>query len=159
IVGSVTVGDYNDDGRADLAVSSKNNIISVLLNTTTNFAITQPNLVGDFAGYGVQRFNKTTHVWSQLTPVDANLLAATPTGVVIGTFPGGGVHRFVPWLGFTQITPVNATALAMNASGTAVASFGAFGVHVFRPTTGWVQITPFAASAVAIDAQGDVVAN
>jgi hypothetical protein len=154
------VGDFNDDGRSDIAVGNFNDAtISVLLNTTANFTITQPVLVGAFPGYGTQRYNSVTHVWTNLTPVAADILSAAPNGTLVAEFNGYGVHRYTPTTGWVQLLSVDAVAVVINPSGIIAASFPGYGVFTWRPTTGWTNITPVTASALAIDAYGDIAAN
>jgi hypothetical protein len=155
--GFVAVGDFNRDGRPDLAVSnSGDNTLSVLLNTTTPFANAAPTVVGQFGSVGVWEFNRSLSSWSQLTAANATLLAADPQGDVVGAFPGYGVWEYKPVTGWKQINGVDATALAMDARGEIAAEFPGFGVGEFLPSAGWRLLTGANASVLAMDALGDV---
>jgi hypothetical protein len=155
---SVAVGDFNGDGRPDLAAANNTDkTASVLLDTTAPFFNTTPVVVGQFGTTGVWRFNQTTGGFTQLTPVNASRLAVDPLGDVVGTFKGAGVWLFQPSVGWKQIGTADASLLAMDALGDVVGSFPGAGVWLFRPAAGFRQIGNSDASALAMDAQGDVV--
>jgi hypothetical protein len=156
----LAVGDFNGDGRPDLAVASASgNNVSVFANTTTPFSSTEPTLVGQFGTIGVREFIATLHAWQQLTPANATHLAADPLGDVVAEFPGYGVWEFHPASGWKLLNGVDASLLSINAQGIIVAEFPGYGVGEFVPASGWRTLTPANASQLALDALGDVAAD
>jgi hypothetical protein len=154
---SVTVTDYNGDGRPDLAVVNYGDkTVSVLLDTTAPFASTAPVLVGQFGGQGVWEFNRALNTWLQLTAANASVLVADPQGDVAAAFPGYGVWEYKPASGWRQINGVDATALALDARGEVAAQFPGYGVGEYLPAFGWRSLTGANASLLAMDANGDV---
>jgi hypothetical protein len=154
----MTVGDFNGDGRPDLATVNNlsGNTLSVLLNTTAAFASTEPVTVGQFGGQGVWEFNRAANTWLQLTAANASTLAADSSGAVAGAFPGHGVWLYRPSAGWRQINGVDATLLAMDPLGDVAAQFPGYGVGEFLPGSGWRSLTGAKASLLAMDASGDV---
>jgi hypothetical protein len=154
---AAAAGDFNGDGRADLALANGNaNTVSVLLDTTTPFPTAVPVVVGQFGNAGVWEFNRALGTWVQLTPANAALLAADPQGDVAGEFKGYGVWLFRPASGWRQIGSGDASALVMNALGEVAGTFPGHGVWLFRPAIGFQQIGTSDAAALAMDALGDV---
>jgi hypothetical protein len=153
----VAAGDFNTDGRPDLAsANNTSNNISVLLNTTAPFARGIPVVVGQFGSSGVWELNRSLGTWVQLTPANASLLAADALGDVVGVFPGYGVQEYKPSSGWAQINGIDATVLTMNAHGVVVAQFPGFGVGEFIPAFGWRSLTGANAALLDIDDNGDV---
>jgi hypothetical protein len=154
---AAAAGDFNGDGRADLALANGNaNSVSVLLDTTTPFVTAVPVVVGQFGGAGVWEFNRALGTWVQLTPANATLLAADPQGDVAGEFKGFGVWLFRPASDWQQIGNGDASALAMNSLGEVAGSFPGHGVWLYRPAIGFQQIGTSDAAALAMDPLGDV---
>jgi hypothetical protein len=152
-------GDFNGDGRTDLAVGNiQDKTVSVLSNTTTAFSSTVPVVVGQFGSQGVWEFNRSLNTWVQLTPANASLLVADPQGDVVGEFPGHGVWLYRPAAGWgnSAINGVDATALAMDMQGDIAAEFPGYGVGEYLPAAGWRSLTPSNATLLAMDASGDV---
>jgi hypothetical protein len=157
---AVAAGDFNGDGKLDLAVvnlgdteSLAAKTVSVLLNASVSA------VVGQFGGQGVWRYDNATGAWTQLTGANASALATDVRGDVAGEFPGAGVWQFRPsGGGWQQINGIDATALAMDASGDIVANFPGFGVGEFLPGSGWTLLTGAGAGLLAVDATGDVAA-
>jgi hypothetical protein len=155
--GDLAVGDFNGDGRRDLAISDfAGNDVSVLRNTTAPFVSTVPIVVGQFGGQGVWEFNRAINTWVQLTPANASRLAADPLGDVAAEFPDYGVWEYKPSAGWRQLNGVDASLLAMDASGDVVANFPGYGVGEYLPAAGWRSLTAANATLLAMDPLGDV---
>jgi hypothetical protein len=174
---SVAVGDFDGDGRPDLAVPNYvTNTVSVLRNQTAagatsaafaaqqTFAVgTQPFAVAvaDFNGDGrpdlaTANFNSKTA--SVLLDTTAPFTSAAP--VVVGQFGTQGVWEFNRTSGtWVQLTPANASVLAADPQGDVAASFPGYGVWLFKPAGGWAQIGGGDAAALAMDALGDVAGS
>jgi hypothetical protein len=151
------VGDFNGDGRPDLAVASfLDNTIDVKLNTTSPFSSTVSVIVAQRASQGVWEFNRTNNTWAQLTSANASLLAADPQGDVVGEFPGYGLWEYRPAGGWKQLNGVDATALVMAPDGEVVSEFPGYGVGAYLPAFGWRSLTGANASLLAVDANGNV---
>jgi hypothetical protein len=158
---AVATGDFNGDGRSDLATAnagivSVGNTVSVLLDTTSPFSATEPVVVGQFGSEGVWQFNRFLGTWVQLTAANASHLAADSHGDVAGEFPGHGVWLYRPTTGWRQINGVDATLLAMDPLGDIAAEFPGYGVGEYLPASGWRSLTGANASLLAMDASGDV---
>jgi hypothetical protein len=161
----VAVGDFNGDGRPDLAASNfgttmtPGTTVSVLLNTTAPFASTTPVLVGQFGSTGVWELNRAFNAWVQLTPANATSLSADPLGDVAGAFKGAGVWLYHPSNGWHQIATGDGSLLAMDANGDVAGEFPGAGIWLFRPAIGFRQIGTGDASLLAMDAYGDVAGS
>jgi len=158
---TVAAGDFNGDGRPDLAVTSAGDaVVAVLLNTTTPFAATVPTVVADVHGQGVVGYNRLTGQWVQLNPgnpADVTLLAVDALGDVFADYKGYGVFRYRPSVGVWQmVNGTDAVAMAVDAKGDAFLSFAGAGVGLFRPDGSAALLTPSTASTLAADAQGDL---
>jgi hypothetical protein len=174
---SVVVGDFDGDGRPDLAVADIfPNTVSVLVNTTSagattpSFAAQQTFAVGtrpyaaavaDFNGDGrpdLGVINSGDKTVSVLLNTTAPFVSTVP--VVVGQFDGQGVWQFNRSLGtWVQLTAANASLLAADPDGDVAGDFPGYGVWLYRPTTGWNQINGFDATILAMDANGDVAAQ
>jgi hypothetical protein len=156
--GGVAAGDFNGDGRTDLAVANYlNNNVSVLSNTTAAFPVATPVVVGQADTQGLWVYNRTVNNWLPLTAANASLIATNSQGDVVGEFPGYGIRAFRFTVGWVPLHPVDATALAMDANGDVVASFPGYGVGEYLPSAGWKTLTKSVATLLAMDANGDVV--
>jgi len=155
---SVAVGDFNADGRTDVvAANSGDKTASVLLDTTTPFAVTTPVIVADFPGAGVWELNRVKNAWVQINVTDAALLASDPAGDVVADFHGYGLWEYRAVTGgWTLLNGTDATALAMDPHGNIAVTFPGYGVAEYLPSSGWRMLTPVAASLLAMDANGDV---
>ncbi|MEG4345001.1 FG-GAP-like repeat-containing protein, partial [Microcoleus sp. A003_D6] len=146
---SVGIGDFNGDGKPDLAVASLNNTTSIFLNTTTTLATTptfatkvdfttgpRPTIlsIGDFNGDGKPDFatanqnNNTTSILLNTTTT----LATTPTFATKVDLIGGTTARSVSIGDF-------------NGDGKpdlAVANFGSASTSIFLNTTTTLATTP-----------------
>ncbi|MEG3844937.1 DUF4347 domain-containing protein, partial [Microcoleus sp. herbarium14] len=98
-LGSLSIGDFNGDGKPDLAVVNRRNTASILLNTTTTFATTPtfatkvdfptgsyPSSVsiGDFNGDGKPDLAVANS--NSLSSTASILLNTTPTGATVPSF-------------------------------------------------------------------------
>jgi hypothetical protein len=156
--GAPVVGDFNGDGKPDLAAVilnvSRTYDVGVFLNATVS------TVVGQFGGQGVVwQYDRATGAWVQLTAANASHLATNVLGDVAGVFHNYGVWLFTPAAGWVQINGVDATALAMDAAGNIVADFPGFGVGEYLPGSGWVPLTGASAALLAISASGEVAAE
>ncbi len=184
----ITQGDFNGDGKLDLAVTSNGNggQVSVLLN-----ARAQPDVEIDFAapqnfpvggaplgpvGMAVNYFRGD----GSLDPTggrapDLNgdgapdLVTAVPNNgadvavlfsqpPVVTEIPGAGVWRFEDATGWQQLTPADASQVGVDSRGDVVAEIPGAGVWRFEDATGWQQLTPTDAPLIRI-ADGDVAAE
>ena len=158
---AVAAGDFNGDGKTDLAVANYTaGTASVLLNTTTPYAVTTPVVVADVPGMGVVEYNRATGAFVQLNPgnpTDVSLLATDPYGDVFLDYRGYGVYRYSPSTGgFTLLAGVDAIALAVDAKGDAFISFANAGVGEFRLDGSAQLLTPVPATLLVSNANGDL---
>jgi hypothetical protein len=171
---SLAVGDFDGDGRPDLAVPNGNGkTVSVLINTTAagastpSFAAQQTFGVGNNAqDVAVADFNgdgrpdlAVSNLGDSTVSVLLNTTApfASTTPVVVGKFGSTGVWEFnQAFNSWVQLTPANASRLAADPLGDVAGEFKGFGVWLFRPSSGWHQIGSGDASLLALDAHGDV---
>jgi hypothetical protein len=176
---SVAVGDFDGDGRPDLAVTSGdgNNTVSVLLDTTPiataipSFAAQQTFVTGPDSFYvaagDFNRDGRPDLVVANVTTVDSLsviLNTTTPFAnaapTVVGQFSSQGVWVFNRSTGgWTQLTPANATLLAADPQGDVAGEFPGSGVWVHRPNSGWQHLNGVDATQLAMDANGDIVAE
>ena len=176
----IAVGDFDGDGRADIATTNVNSdTASVLLNATVagsatptfaaqqTFAVgTSPYgiAVGDFKGDG--RADFVTANYGSAPGTTVSVVANTSTNVLptttspalvvqVGTL--GGVAAYKRDTGtWVTLTGANANALAASASGNVIASFGGNGVYYYRAAgQTWTKINGIQAVAVAIDPLGN----
>ena len=157
----MAAADFNGDGRTDLVTANyTDSTASVLLNTTTPFAVTTPVVVADVPGMGVVEYNRTTGAFVQLNPgnpTNVSLLATDPYGDVFLDYRGYGVYRYSPSTGgFTLLAGVDAEALAVDAKGDAFISFANAGVGEFRLDGSAQLLTPVPATLLVANAQGDL---
>jgi len=151
---SLALGDFNGDGRPDLATANEFGSASVLLDATAV-------AVAQFGSQGVWEFSQVQNAWVQLTPANATLLADDVLGDVVGEFPGYGLWEYKPVPGiWTQVNGTDVSALAMGTLGDFAATFPHYGVYEYRRGGGApVQLNPSDAYALAADAAGDVFAD
>jgi len=174
---SVTVGDYDGDGRSDVATANAtDNTVSLLRNTTPaggvpTLSLQQVYNVGvgaksvtaaDFSGNGLLDLvtaNPTPNTLSLLPNTSTNVAVTGP--VVVGQFGTTGVWRFNRLTGtWVNLTTSNATALATAPNGNIVANFGPNGLWYYNAATvTWTQINTVEASALAIDRLGNAHVN
>ncbi len=178
---ALKVGDFDGDGRIDIATAnSGTTTVSVLLNRTTpgattpTFAASQDFTVGtqpldvalaDFNGDG--RLDLVASTFNAATGTTVSVLPNTSTGgtvmgpVLVGQFGATGVWAYNRVSGtWITLTGANANALAASASGNVVASFGGNGVWYYRASNQtWKQINGVEAVAVAIDPLGNAYAS
>jgi hypothetical protein len=175
VTGPALVGDFDGDGRSDLAAAVAGSQVSVLLNntpTTTSvvsfdsartFGVgTTPVAVAgaDFNGDGRVEIAAADSSTSLMSVLPNTSTGATVTGpVLVAQFGTAGVWRYNRAGTWDQLTASNANALATSPGGRVVASFGSAGVWYFNPVSGWSQINGYQANAVAIDALGNVYAS
>jgi len=175
VSGPVRVGDYDGDGRPDLAAPVAGNRVSVLVNNTptttsvTTFSPAQSFTVGsgplavataDFNGDGRLEIAAANGNVSSVSVLPNTSNGVTVSGpVLVGQFGSSGVWRYDRTGTWNQLTASNANALATSQSGRVVAAFGSSGVWYYNPVSGWSQINGNPANAVAIDGQGNVVAS
>jgi hypothetical protein len=170
----VAVGDFDGDGRPDLAVNNfLDRTVSVLVNGTSagagtpSFAAQQTFALGsgpfsltaaDFSGDGRSDLavaNSADNTMSVLLNTTASFASTAP--VVVGQFGSQGVWEYNRALGtWLQLTPANAALLAANSHGDVVGEFKGFGTWLYRPASGWKQIGTGDASVLVMDALGDV---
>jgi hypothetical protein len=155
--GALQVGNFLNNGRADLVVADETGTTVGVLANNTPTAYTTPVTVAQIGNQGVQEYDHAGGSMKQLTPANASLLATDPNGDVVGEFPGYGLQLYRPTTGWQPINGVDASALAMNAQGEVVACFPGYGVGIYSLASGWKTLTPSAASLLAIDSLGDVV--
>ena len=155
----VAVGDFNGDGRPDLAVANVNNV-SVLANTSTGGTVTGPTLIGQFGTTGVWRYNRTANAWDQLTGANATALASASNGMAVLALGGNGVYLYRPSVGFQPINGTPAAAVALDPLGNVYVSFAGYGTFLYRLATGsYTLLTASVADKLAASANGDVVGN
>jgi hypothetical protein len=157
------VSDFNGDGRPDLVTAnSGDGMVSVLLNTTTPFAVTTPAVVADFKGYGLYQYNQSTSSWLQLHPLDPYLLAVNASGEVVADFVGYGLYTYTNASGWMQINGYDATAVALDSRGDVAASFPGHGTYLHQAANGapygWAGLHPLVATQLALDGNGNVYA-
>jgi hypothetical protein len=175
---SVAAGDFDGDGRPDLAVANESDkSVSVLLNTTPpgagtpafssqqTFAlgsVLHAVTAGDISGDG-----RPDLVAVSATPYTAFVLLnasapfANTVPVVVGEFGNTGVWEFNrAFANWVQLTPANASVLATDPQGDVAADFPGYGVQLYRPALGaWSPINGVDATQLAMDAHGDIVAE
>jgi len=175
VTGPALVGDFDGDGRADLAAAVAGNRVSVLVNNTptttsvVSFGAAQSFAVGsgpvavttaDFNGDGRPEIAAANGNVSSVSVLPNTSNGVTVSGpVLVGQFGSSGVWRYDRTGTWNQLTASNANALATSQSGRVVAAFGSSGVWYYNPVSGWSQINGNQANAVAIDGLGNVVAS
>ena len=140
---SVTVGDFNGDGKPDLAIANSNdNTVSILLNTTAPGA-TVPSFgpPQDFTTDGspvsvvVGDFNLDNKPDLAIVEQDSNLVSVLENTTV----PGSSTVSFAPSQDFpTGVSPVSAAVVDVNGDGEpdlAVVNQGSNSVSVLLNTT------------------------
>jgi hypothetical protein len=182
-------GDFNTDGRPDLAVTKDfgqipaGNLPPISLiastayqNTTTptgplfttagSFPIVKPLLheVADLNQDGrpdVIGIDSGANTLSVWTNTTADPLLASgaPVAAQFGAAAVGTLDRGANSWRDTAAPTVPATALAISANGSVVAAFGGYGVWRYSPGSGWSVINGYPATAVAIDALGNITAS
>jgi hypothetical protein len=167
----LAVGDFDGDGKPDLAVGNfTDKTLSVLLDTTANGAstptfATQQTFatgtnpvavaVGDFNGDGQQHLVVADNGDKTVSVLLNTTIPEPPAPLVVGQFGSQGVWEYKRSLGtWTQLTPANATLLTADTQGNVTAEFPGFGVWQYTPGTGWKQLTVANASLLAAGASG-----
>jgi hypothetical protein len=179
---AVVVGDFNGDGKEDLAVTNYVGTISVLENTTAlgataaSFAAQQTFANGHSANFlAAADFNAdgrvdliSTNYNNATVSVYLNNLTTSMSSVtgpvLVGDFIGYGIQLYNSTLNtYVQLTPLDPSVLADNAAGSVVGNFPGYGIQLYRPgfnTFGiFSQLTPASATALGMDAMGDIVGN
>jgi len=174
---AVAVGDFNGDGKPDLAVANFNDgTASVLLDTTAagatapsfaaqvTFAVgANPNsaAVGDFNGDGRTDFataDQSANAAAVLLDTTAPFAVTTP--VLVADLHGMGVVELNrttgQWVQLNPGNPADVTLLAADPLGDVFADYRGYGVFRYTPSVGfWQMVAGVDAVALAVDAAGD----
>ena len=174
---SVAAGDFNGDGRPDLAVANRvDSTVSLLLDTTAagataaSFAAQATFTVGagpesvaagDFNGDG-----RPDLVTANFDPNNGSVLLnttapfATTAPVLVADVHGLGVVEYSrltgAWVQLNPGNPSDVLLLAADPQGDVFADYRGYGVYRYTPSVGyWQMVNGTDAVALAVDAAGD----
>jgi hypothetical protein len=167
----VAVGDFNGDGRPDLAVTNGlSGTVSLLLDatlagaTTASFTGQQTfSTAGDLpSALALADFNgdsKPDVVATNFNSSSASVILNATFAPVVGQFGGQGVWQYDSATGaWSELTAANASVLATDILGDVVGEFPGAGVWEYTPGSGWKQINGVDATALVVNANGTIAA-
>jgi hypothetical protein len=157
---AIVAGDFNGDGRQDLAIANFGSAtISVLRNTTpfnsslASFAVQQIFAVGSSDFYlSAADFNDPWSGWQTLTSSTATSVAINSCGTVVATFPGYGVNQMAPtassWI---SLSPSNGNLRSIDGNGHVYTTFAPNGTYTDQPLTkSWNEDTAATAALLSV---------
>ncbi len=168
-VRSITVADFDGDGRPDVAVTATVGVVSVLRSVPT-VPVTGPAVVVSRGSQGVWAYDRIANDWKQLLSTPVTRMASTANGNVIAVFPGYGTYYYrASDNSWTRLLAVAANAVAIDRLGNAYANFTGYGTYIYRPSgltlanpaNGWALLagTNAQADELVASANGDVAAD
>jgi hypothetical protein len=127
-------------------------------SVATQVAISNGIVVGNFTGYGVQRYIDGSGAWQRLNTGDANSVSIESDGTIVASMPYYGVWRFTDATGWVQLCSSVATQVSIG-NGVIAGSFTGYGVQRYTDATGWQPLGTADATSVAVDAHGTIIAE